>query len=112
MTMIEYRKNRAEAHRKHREVRDALEKFSKRSKFIEFKGYNTFYGFCRIDLRVVGDGKVATELFEYLRSICPVVELSRGADKYPSDWYRTYENDAFDDEDDYKVEFEICVSRY
>ena len=72
-------------------VREELERFAKRSKFIEFydkcDGYYTRFFY----LRVIGEGKVVKELLDYVSRICPFAY---------DEWHYSY-----DDNDD-TIEFD------
>lgn len=108
MMTKEYRIARDNAYKAHNEVILALRNFAKRSKYITYHGEDSFYGWCRIDVIVNKDGKVAREMMEYLKSICPFYDIE-GTD---SSWFYNYDNTRFrdDEEDEWEVQFEICVS--
>ena len=109
MMTNEYRTARNNAHKAQSEVKETLQKFAKRSKYITYQRANTFYGFCRIDVAVSNDGKVVQEMMEYLKSICPYCEDS----DEDTTWFHNYEeNPLREDVDDWEVQFEICVSHH
>lgn len=112
MTDREYRIRRNNAHKAHREVIMTLEKFAKRSKHITFIRKNSFWGLCRIDLSVSKNGKVAQEMLDYLKSICPYYELADLSAQDPTAWFHNCDTTIIkqDSEDEWDVEFEICVS--
>lgn len=108
MMTKEYKIARNNARKAQEEVKDNLQKFAKRSKYITYDGADTFYGFCRIDVIVNKDGKVVREMMEYLKSICPFYDI----EDTDSSWFYNYDNTRFrdDEEDEWEVQFEICVS--
>ena len=108
MMTKEYRIARNNARKAQEEVKDNLQKFAKRSKNITYDGADTFYGFCRIDVIVNKDSKVVREMMEYLKSICPFYDIN----DTDSSWFYSYDNTRFrdDEEDEWEVQFEICVS--
>ena len=109
MTNKEYNMKRNNAYKAHREVELALEKFAKRSKHITYCGADSYYGWCRIDVIVNKDGKVVREMMEYLKNICPFYDLS----DTDSAWFHNYNTNSMSrpsDEDEWVVEYEICVS--
>lgn len=113
MTNKEYNNHRNTAHKAHHEVINALEKFAKRSKNITYISNNSFYGLCRIDLSVSKDGKVVREMMDYLKALCPYYEPADMSEKYPSAWFHNYDTNLIhDDDDDWNVQFEICVAYY
>ena len=109
MMTKEYRIARDNAYKAHNEVILALRNFAKRSKYITYYGEDSFYGFCRIDVIVNKDSKVVREMMEYLKSICPFYDINESS----SAWFHNY-NDTIiryaDEEDEWEVQFEICVS--
>ena len=101
---------RNSAYKAHREVELALEKFAKRSKHITYDRADSYYGWCRIDLIVSKDGKVVREMMEYLKNLCSYHDPADMDDKYPTDWFRNYDEWAEEEEDsEWEVQFEICV---
>ena len=108
MMTKEYRIARNNARKAQEEVKDNLQKFAKRSKNITYDGADTFYGFCRIDVIVNKDSKVVREMMEYLKSICPFYDIN----DTDSSWFYSYDNTRFrdDEEDEWEVQFVICVS--
>lgn len=109
MMTKEYRNARNNARKAQEEVKDNLQKFAKRSKHIIYDGADTFYGFCRIDVIVNKDGKVVREMMEYLKSICPFYNINESS----SAWFHNYDDTIIryaDEEDEWEVQFEICVS--
>ena len=108
MMTKEYRIARDNAYKAHNEVILALRNFAKRSKYITYYGEDSFYGWCRIDVIVNKDGKVVREMMEYLKSICPFYDI----EDTDSSWFYNYDNTRFrdDEEDEWEVQFEICVS--
>ena len=109
MTNKEYNTKRNNARKAHREVKLALEKFAKRSKNITYISGNSYWGLCRIDISVSKDGKVVQEMMEYLKSICPFYDFSDTS----SAWFHNYDDTKIErpsDEDEWTVEYEICVS--
>ena len=109
MTNKEYNAKRNNAHKAHREVKEMLQKFAKRSKYITYKRAESYWGLCRIDISVSKDGKVVNEMMEYLKSICPFYDFSSTS----SAWFHNYDDTKIErpsDEDEWVVEYEICVS--
>ena len=109
MMTKEYRIAHNNARKAQEEVKNNLQKFAKRSKHITYETANTFYGFCRIDIIVSKEGKVVREMMEYLKSICPFYYF----DESSSAWFRNYDDTIIryaDEEDEWEVQFEICVS--
>lgn len=110
MTEREYIARRNNAHKAHREVINALEKFAKRSKHIKVFRKATYWGHCRIDVILTKDGKVVQEMMEYLKSLCSYYEPADMNDKYPTDCFRNYDEWAEEEEDsEWEVQFEIIV---
>lgn len=71
-------------------VREELERFAKRSKFIEFRRKSEGYYTQTFFLRVIGESKVVRELLSYVSNVCPFAY---------DEWHYSY-----DDNDD-TIEF-------
>ena len=72
-------------------VREELERFAKRSKFIEFYHKNDGYYTRTFFLRVIGESKAVKELLDYVSHVCPFID---------NEWHCSY-----DDNDD-TIEFD------
>ena len=55
-------------------VREELERFAKRSKFIELRDKCDGYYTRTFFLRVIGESKVVKELLDYVSRICPFAD--------------------------------------
>jgi hypothetical protein len=102
----EYVAIRRKAYKAHTEVKNALQKFAKRSKYIEYDCGRSYWGWCSIHVTILKDGKVAKEMLDYIKSICP----------YTTDGstFRSYEGDLGGGDDifsDWEIKFDICVYR-
>ena len=64
-------KARSAAYKAHNEVINAMKKFAKRGKHIDYNYSSTHWGMCYISMTIHKDGKVSAEMLEYVKSICP-----------------------------------------
>ena len=102
---------RIEARKAQRAVLKDLEQFAKRSKHINIISNKTFWGRQYTTISVLKDTKVTKELIAYLTEMCKYIVIDTD-EKYPTDFYRTYDNMKDDSDNDWEIEFDITVRRY
>ena len=102
----EYVAIRRKAHKAHDEIKKTLQKFANRSKYIEYDRGRTYWGWCSIRVTVLKDCKVAKEMLDYIKSICPYTDNEST--------FRSYEGDLGGGDDifsDWEIKFDISVYR-
>ena len=106
--MNKYRMKMNKVCKEGRAVVSKIEEFAKRSKHITLTHKYSFYEDFRLDIDVTGNSKVTVEMMDYIKSLCTFVEDDDGDGTV---WFRNYDDLAFEEEDEEKIELhlEFCV---
>ena len=90
-----------------KEIRNTLEKFAKRSKYISIVRHSTFYGFQNIQIKCEKETKIYKELLTYLISLCKYVEMEKNS-KFI--WFHNYDICKDDECEEWEHQIQICLS--